>query len=138
MPLSRTGERPPDGGEYFTVEPNRDQLRSIARRADADELRRPSVEIFPLASAREAFRAQPGAGPARQGGVGRHMSGVLARIAGSAIPHSALAVHARLRGVQWLSHPAERRRAADRRPRARPRGWRVASKATLAICARVP
>src|SRR3954451_764446 len=83
MPLSRTGERPPGGGEYFPVEPNRDQLRSIARLADADELRRPSVEIFPLASAREAFRAQPGAGPARQGGVGRHMSGVLARIAGS-------------------------------------------------------
>jgi NADPH:quinone reductase-like Zn-dependent oxidoreductase len=40
---------------YFTVEPNRDQLLSIARLADAGELRRPSVEIFPLASAREAF-----------------------------------------------------------------------------------
>jgi hypothetical protein len=66
------------------------------------------------------------------------MSGVLARIAGIAIPDSALAVHARLRGVQRLSHPAQRRRAADRRPRARPRSWRVASKATPAIRARVP
>jgi NADPH:quinone reductase-like Zn-dependent oxidoreductase len=48
-------EAPPDGGEYFVVEPNRDQLRSIARLADAGELRRPSVEIFPLAAARAAF-----------------------------------------------------------------------------------
>jgi NADPH:quinone reductase-like Zn-dependent oxidoreductase len=48
-------EEPPDGGEYFTVEPNPDQLTSIARLADVGELRPPSVEIFPLASAREAF-----------------------------------------------------------------------------------
>jgi NADPH:quinone reductase-like Zn-dependent oxidoreductase len=53
--LVSVAEEPPDGGEYFIVEPNRDQLRSIARLADAGELRRPSVEIFPLASAREAF-----------------------------------------------------------------------------------
>jgi NADPH:quinone reductase-like Zn-dependent oxidoreductase len=53
--LVSVAEAPPDGGEYFTVEPNRDQLWSIARLADAGELRRPSVEIFPLASAREAF-----------------------------------------------------------------------------------
>jgi NADPH:quinone reductase-like Zn-dependent oxidoreductase len=53
--LVSVAEEPPDGGEYFTVEPNRDQLWSIARLADAGELRRPSVEIFPLASAREAF-----------------------------------------------------------------------------------
>src|SRR4051812_3321264 len=53
--LVSVAEEPPDGGEYFTVEPNRDQLWSIARLADAGQLRRPSVEIFPLASAREAF-----------------------------------------------------------------------------------
>jgi NADPH:quinone reductase-like Zn-dependent oxidoreductase len=53
--LVSVAEEPPDGGEYFTVEPNRGQLWSIARLADAGELRRPSVEIFPLASAREAF-----------------------------------------------------------------------------------
>ena len=53
--LVSVAEEPPDGGEYFTVEPNRDQLWSIARLADAGALRRPSVEIFPLASAREAF-----------------------------------------------------------------------------------
>src|SRR3954471_8462001 len=53
--LVSVAEEPPDGGEYFTVEPNRDQLWSIARLADAGELRRPSVEIFPLASARKAF-----------------------------------------------------------------------------------
>ncbi|HEX5622012.1 MAG TPA: NADP-dependent oxidoreductase [Solirubrobacteraceae bacterium] len=53
--LVSVAEEPPDGGEYFTVEPNRDQLWSIARLADAGALRRPSVEIFPLAAAREAF-----------------------------------------------------------------------------------
>ena len=53
--LVSVAEEPPDGGEYFIVEPNRSQLLSIARVADAGELRRPSVEIFPLASAREAF-----------------------------------------------------------------------------------
>jgi NADPH:quinone reductase-like Zn-dependent oxidoreductase len=53
--LVSVAEEPPDGGEYFIVEPNRDQLRSIASLADAGQLRRPSVEIFPLASPREAF-----------------------------------------------------------------------------------
>ena len=53
--LVSVAEEPPDGGEYFTVEPNRDQLWSIARLADAGELRPPSIEIFPLASARQAF-----------------------------------------------------------------------------------
>ncbi|HEX5587869.1 MAG TPA: NADP-dependent oxidoreductase [Acidimicrobiia bacterium] len=53
--LVSVAEQPPDGGVYFTVEPNRDQLTTIARLADAAELRPPSVEIFPLASAREAF-----------------------------------------------------------------------------------
>jgi NADPH:quinone reductase-like Zn-dependent oxidoreductase len=48
-------EEPPDGGEYFTVEPNRDQLTAIARLADAGELRPPSVEVYPLAAAGEAF-----------------------------------------------------------------------------------
>jgi NADPH:quinone reductase-like Zn-dependent oxidoreductase len=48
-------EEPPEGGVYFIVEPNREQLMSIARLADAGELRPPAVEIFPLASAREAF-----------------------------------------------------------------------------------
>jgi NADPH:quinone reductase-like Zn-dependent oxidoreductase len=48
-------EQPPDGGEYFTVEPNHVQLTEIARLTDTGELRPPSVEIFPLASAREAF-----------------------------------------------------------------------------------
>jgi NADPH:quinone reductase-like Zn-dependent oxidoreductase len=53
--LISVAEEPPDGGEYFTVEPNPDQLRSIARLADDGQLRPPSVEVFPLASAREAF-----------------------------------------------------------------------------------
>ena len=53
--LVSVAEEPPDGGEYFTVEPNREQLTSIAKLADAGELRPPSVEICPLASAREAF-----------------------------------------------------------------------------------
>src|SRR3954454_6208471 len=55
-------------------------------------------------------RAQPGAGPARQGGVGGHMSGALARIAGSAILDSALAVAARRRvGNGYLTVDASKR-----------------------------
>ena len=53
--LVSVAQEPPDGGEYFIVEPNHVQLTTIARLADAGELRPPSVEIFPLASAREAF-----------------------------------------------------------------------------------
>src|ERR671933_677131 len=53
--LVSVAEEPPDGGEYFTVEVNHVQLTAIARLADAGTLRRPSVEMFPLASAREAF-----------------------------------------------------------------------------------
>ena len=53
--LVSVAEEPPDGGVYFVVEPNRDQLTSLARQADAGELRPPSVEVFPLTSAREAF-----------------------------------------------------------------------------------
>jgi NADPH:quinone reductase-like Zn-dependent oxidoreductase len=52
--VSVAGE-PPEGGVYFVVEPNREQLMSIARLADAGELRPPSIDLFPLASAREAF-----------------------------------------------------------------------------------
>jgi NADPH:quinone reductase-like Zn-dependent oxidoreductase len=53
--LVSVAEEPPDGGVYFVVEPNRDQLTSLARLADVGELRPPSVEVFPLTSAREAF-----------------------------------------------------------------------------------
>ena len=53
--LVSVAEQPPGGGAYFVVEPKRDQLTSIASLADAGELRPPSVEIFPLASARDAF-----------------------------------------------------------------------------------
>src|SRR3954464_6743155 len=53
--LVSVAEEPPDGGVYFIVEPNRDQLTAIARLTDAGELRPPPVEVFPLASAREAF-----------------------------------------------------------------------------------
>jgi NADPH:quinone reductase-like Zn-dependent oxidoreductase len=48
-------EEPPDGGVYFVVEPNRDQLSSIARLVDRGELLPGPVEVFPLMSAREAF-----------------------------------------------------------------------------------
>ena len=60
--LVSVAEEPPAGGVFFIVEPNRDQLESIARMADAGDLRAPSVEVFPLASAREAFARslQPG------------------------------------------------------------------------------
>jgi NADPH:quinone reductase-like Zn-dependent oxidoreductase len=53
--LVSVAEEPPDGGVYFVVEPNRDQLRSLARMVDAGDLRPAPVETYPLASAREAF-----------------------------------------------------------------------------------
>ena len=53
--LVSVAEEPPDGGVFFIVAPNHDQLRSIARQADAGELRPPPVEVYPLTSAREAF-----------------------------------------------------------------------------------
>jgi NADPH:quinone reductase-like Zn-dependent oxidoreductase len=53
--LVSVAEEPPDGGVYFIVEPNREQLMSLATLANAGELRPPSVEVFPLTSAREAF-----------------------------------------------------------------------------------
>lgn len=62
--LVSVAEEPPadSGGVFFIVEPNRDQLASLARMADAGELRPPPVEVFPLESAREAFARslQPG------------------------------------------------------------------------------
>jgi NADPH:quinone reductase-like Zn-dependent oxidoreductase len=53
--LVSVAEDPPDGGVYFIVEPNPDQLSSIARLVDSGELRPGPVEVFPLMSAREAF-----------------------------------------------------------------------------------
>jgi NADPH:quinone reductase-like Zn-dependent oxidoreductase len=53
--LVSVAEEPPEGGVYFIVEPNRDQLDSLARRMDGGDLRPPLVEVFPFTSAREAF-----------------------------------------------------------------------------------
>ena len=53
--LVSVAEEPPDGGVYFVIEPNRDQLRSLASLVDRGELRPPPVEVLPLTSAPEAF-----------------------------------------------------------------------------------
>jgi NADPH:quinone reductase-like Zn-dependent oxidoreductase len=53
--LVSVAAEPPDGGVYFIVEANRDQLRSLAKLVDAGDLRPPPVEVFPLTSAPEAF-----------------------------------------------------------------------------------
>jgi len=53
--LVSVAQQPPDGGVYFVVEPDRDQLRSIARMTGSGELRPAPVELYPLASARDAF-----------------------------------------------------------------------------------
>jgi NADPH:quinone reductase-like Zn-dependent oxidoreductase len=53
--LVSVGEEPPDGGVYFIVEPNLNQLGSLARIVDGGDLRPPLVEDFPFTSAREAF-----------------------------------------------------------------------------------
>jgi NADPH:quinone reductase-like Zn-dependent oxidoreductase len=95
--LISVAEEPPDGGVYFIVEPNRDQLTSTARVADAGQLRpRPSTS-----SARVSARgvsAQRRAAPTGQGRVGRrrhpsgrNMTAPRTTIAGIAIPDSALA-----------------------------------------------
>jgi NADPH:quinone reductase-like Zn-dependent oxidoreductase len=65
--LVSVAAEPPEGGVYFIVEPNRDQLTSLARLADSGELRPPSVEVFPLTSARQAFARS--LEPARHGKV---------------------------------------------------------------------
>jgi NADPH:quinone reductase-like Zn-dependent oxidoreductase len=53
--LVSVAEDPPEGGVYFVVEPNRDQLGSLAKLVDGGELRLPPVEVLPLSSAPEAF-----------------------------------------------------------------------------------
>jgi NADPH:quinone reductase-like Zn-dependent oxidoreductase len=53
--LVSVAEQPPDGGVYFVVAPERDQLRLIERLAGTGELRPAPVEVYPLASVREAF-----------------------------------------------------------------------------------
>src|SRR3954447_14408893 len=68
--LVSVAEEPPGGSVYFVVEPNRDALEELARRADIGELRAAPVEVYPLASAREAF--------ARSLERGRHGKVVLA------------------------------------------------------------
>jgi NADPH:quinone reductase-like Zn-dependent oxidoreductase len=47
---------------FFIVEPNREQLESLASHADAGTVRPPRVETFPLTEASRAFARslQPG------------------------------------------------------------------------------
>ena len=60
--LVSVAEQPVDGGVFFIVEPNRDQLESLAKLVDAGTLRPPAVETFPLTEACQAFTRslQPG------------------------------------------------------------------------------
>jgi NADPH:quinone reductase-like Zn-dependent oxidoreductase len=53
--LVSVAEQPADEGVFFIVEPNRDQLESLARLVDAGTLRPPSIETFPLTEASRAF-----------------------------------------------------------------------------------
>jgi NADPH:quinone reductase-like Zn-dependent oxidoreductase len=53
--LVSVAEETPDGGVYFVVEPNREQLREISRQIDAGALRPAVDEVFELADARAAF-----------------------------------------------------------------------------------
>ena len=53
--LVSVAEETPEGGIYFVVEPNREQLLEVSRRADAGALR-PAIDgVFELPDAREAF-----------------------------------------------------------------------------------
>jgi NADPH:quinone reductase-like Zn-dependent oxidoreductase len=53
--LVSVAEEPPAPGRYFVVEPNREQLRSLARLADEGRLRPAIGAVFPLTEARAAF-----------------------------------------------------------------------------------
>jgi NADPH:quinone reductase-like Zn-dependent oxidoreductase len=67
--LVSVAEPPPEGGVFFVVAPDPHQLRSIARLVSTGELRPAPVDLYPLASAREAF--------ARSLEPGRHAKVVL-------------------------------------------------------------
>jgi len=71
--LVSVAEEPPDGGVFFIVEPNREQLSELARRAESGELHVPPVDVYPLESAREAF-----ARSLEHGGHGKVVLGVVA------------------------------------------------------------
>ena len=60
--LVSVAEPPGDDGVFFIVEPNRDQLDSLAKLVDAGTLRLPAVETVPLTEAPQAFTRslQPG------------------------------------------------------------------------------
>ena len=53
--LVSVAEETPDGGVYFVVEPNREQLLEIGKRVDAGALRPAVDEVFELPDARAAF-----------------------------------------------------------------------------------
>jgi len=53
--LVSVAEQPPDGGVFFVVEPNREQLRFIAGLVDDERLFPSPIVIFPFTAAREAF-----------------------------------------------------------------------------------
>ena len=53
--LVSVAEETPDGGVYFVVEPNREQLLEISQQIDAGALRPAVDEVFELADARSAF-----------------------------------------------------------------------------------
>ncbi|HET8952582.1 MAG TPA: NADP-dependent oxidoreductase [Solirubrobacteraceae bacterium] len=53
--LVSVAEEPPEGGVFFIVEPNREQLGSLATMVDGGDLRPPLVDVFELTAAREAF-----------------------------------------------------------------------------------
>ena len=62
--LVSVAEEPADGGVFFIVEPNRDQLESLAKLIDAGTLRPPPVETVPLTEAPAFARSLQ---PARRG-----------------------------------------------------------------------
>ena len=53
--LVSVAEEPPEGGVFFIVEPNREQLGSLATMVDGGDLRPPRIDVFPFTAAREAF-----------------------------------------------------------------------------------
>jgi NADPH:quinone reductase-like Zn-dependent oxidoreductase len=53
--LVSVAEEPPEGGVFFIVEPNRDQLGSLAKMVDDGKLQAPPVVVFPFTAARDAF-----------------------------------------------------------------------------------
>ena len=118
--LVSVAEEPPDGGVYFVVEPNRDQL-TVAR--EAGRCRRAAARVrrgLPARVGARGVRAQPGAGPTGEGRAGRFGRSPFDTIRPPIVsPSRPLTADACIRGMIERPDTASRRTPAIASPLAR-------------------